>query len=159
MKSKQSTPSIISYRPSEEARTGYEAFLQRIIETRGIRTVCDIGGGANPALPLAYIRQHNLEYTVLDISESELQKAPPEYHKIAASSLRTHFYGVLPIFRGLSFDVGSVDIQHFKNGRRNGFTQDAVSFGVEMAPWVDVELFRAPGKYQCLVRKVHTLLP
>lgn len=84
MKSKQSTPSIISYRPSEEARTGYEAFLQRIIETRGIRTVCDIGGGANPALPLAYIRQHNLEYTVLDISESELQKAPPEYHKIAA---------------------------------------------------------------------------
>ena len=70
-----------------------------------------------------------------------------------------HFYGVLPIFRGLSFDVGSVDIQHFKNGRRNGFTQDAVSFGVEMAPWVDVELFRAPGKYQCLVSFISGTLP
>lgn len=84
MQSKQSTPLIISYRPSEEARTGYEKFLQRIIETRGIRTVCDIGGGANPALPIEYIRQHNLEYTVLDISESELEKAPSEYRKITA---------------------------------------------------------------------------
>jgi len=74
----------ISYRPSQEARTGYEAFLQRIIETRGVRTVCDIGGGANPALPIEYIREHNLEYTVLDISASELQKAPAEYRKIAA---------------------------------------------------------------------------
>lgn len=80
----QSNPTRISYRPSQEARAGYQNFLQRIIESRGVRTVCDIGGGANPALPIEYIRQHNLEYTVLDISESELQKAPSEYHKIAA---------------------------------------------------------------------------
>ncbi len=60
------------------------AFLQRLIETRGVRSICDIGGGANPLLPIEYIRQHSLDYTVLDISETELQKAPPCYHKIMA---------------------------------------------------------------------------
>lgn len=74
----------ISYRPSEEARTGYEAFLKRIIETRNVRTVCDVGGGANPVLPMDYILERNLEYSVLDISESELKKAPEGYIKIAA---------------------------------------------------------------------------
>ena len=74
----------ISYRPSEEARNGYAAFLNRIIETRNVRTVCDVGGGANPVLLMDYILKHNLEYSVLDISESELKKAPEGYIKIAA---------------------------------------------------------------------------
>lgn len=76
--------STISYRPSEEARNGYESFLNRIIQTRNVRAICDVGGGANPVLPLDYILKHKLEYTVLDISESELQKAPESYQKIAA---------------------------------------------------------------------------
>jgi SAM-dependent methyltransferase len=77
-------PSQISFRRSEEAWDGFEAFLKNLIETRGVRTICDIGGGANPVLPIEYIQERSLDYTVLDIAESELQKAPASYHKIAA---------------------------------------------------------------------------
>ena len=76
--------SQVSYRRSEDAWNGYVPFLKNLIETRGVRSICDIGGGANPLLPIEYIRQHLLDYTVLDISETELQKAPPCYHKIIA---------------------------------------------------------------------------
>ncbi len=79
-----SVSSQVSYRRSEEAWSGFEAFLKQLIETRGVRTICEIGGGANPVLPIEYIQEHSLQYTVLDISESELQKAPAIYHKIAA---------------------------------------------------------------------------
>lgn len=86
-----SVSSQISYRRSEDAWSGYEAFLKDLIETRSVRTICDIGGGANPLLPIEYIQQHSLDYTVLDISESELQKASPVYHKIAADIAATDF--------------------------------------------------------------------
>ncbi len=43
--------------------------------------ILDIGGGANPVVPLEVVRQHLLDYTLLDISEEELAKAPADYHK------------------------------------------------------------------------------
>lgn len=76
--------SKIEYRPTEAAWTGYEPFLKQIVETRGVRTVCDLGGGANPVFQLDYIREHKLDYTVLDISARELEKAPDEYNKVVA---------------------------------------------------------------------------
>ena len=80
----QSTESKVFYLPSEDARTGYVPFLKRIVETRGARRVCDIGGGANPVFQHEFILEHKLDYSILDISESELQKAPDDYHKIVA---------------------------------------------------------------------------
>jgi 2-polyprenyl-3-methyl-5-hydroxy-6-metoxy-1,4-benzoquinol methylase len=50
----------------------------------GVRRICEIGGGANPALPLEFLRQHGLDYTVLDISQEELNKAPEGYTKVQA---------------------------------------------------------------------------
>jgi SAM-dependent methyltransferase len=81
--------SIVKYRLSDEAASGYQAYLQQLIESRGVRSICDIGGGANPFLPLSYIQEKGLHYTVLDISESELAKAPAEYRKIAADIAAT----------------------------------------------------------------------
>ena len=75
----------ISYGPSSEALKGFEQFIRSVIDERGdIRTVCDVGGGANPVLAADYVREKNLDYTVLDISAAELEKAPANYHKICA---------------------------------------------------------------------------
>jgi 2-polyprenyl-3-methyl-5-hydroxy-6-metoxy-1,4-benzoquinol methylase len=55
--------------------------VQREIEIRGARRVCDIGGGANPALSTEFVTAHDLEYLVIDISAEELAKAPAGYRK------------------------------------------------------------------------------
>lgn len=51
-------------------------FLEKIILDNKIKRVVDIGGGANPLLPLQLVQKYGLEYYVLDIDENELSKAP-----------------------------------------------------------------------------------
>jgi SAM-dependent methyltransferase len=41
--------------------------------------VCELGGGARPALEPEFLAQHRLSCLVVDISPTELQKAPPGY--------------------------------------------------------------------------------
>lgn len=75
----------VSYGPGRQAWFGYQQFLERFIATRPtIRTVLEIGGGANPALSIEFIEKHHLEYTILDISAAELAKAPDGYLKLLA---------------------------------------------------------------------------
>jgi SAM-dependent methyltransferase len=74
----------ISYRHFHEAFSGYVPRLRRLIEEVGAGRVCDIGGGAKPALDLPYIASQSLEYVVVDISAGELAKAPDEYAKVVA---------------------------------------------------------------------------
>lgn len=63
---------------------GYDDYLRALASRPGVRRVCEIGGGANPALPLEFVHEHGLEYTVLDISAEELAKAPEGYVKVHA---------------------------------------------------------------------------
>lgn len=58
--------------------------MQLIMESSAVN-VCDIGGGANPLLPADVLAQHELNCTILDISQSELDKAPAHYKKLQAS--------------------------------------------------------------------------
>lgn len=58
--------------------------LKTIAMRSDVKKICDIGGGANPLLSLDFIKKHGLDYTVLDINEEELAKAPDEYRKIKA---------------------------------------------------------------------------
>ncbi|TWT79207.1 Methyltransferase domain protein [Planctomycetes bacterium CA13] len=62
----------------------YDDYLESLIESIQPRTVCDIGGGRNPQLGLDYVQKHQLDYSVLDIAQQELDNAPPEYKKICA---------------------------------------------------------------------------
>lgn len=59
-------------------------FLKK--EVLGLRAtnpiVADVGGGANPALDSDFIHQHRVDYTLLDISQAELDKAPSYFRKI-----------------------------------------------------------------------------
>jgi uncharacterized UPF0146 family protein len=54
--------------------------------TRGsdVSRVCEIGGGANPLLPLEFAAEQRLDYLVVDVSSEELRKAPDGYRKIQA---------------------------------------------------------------------------
>ena len=56
---------------------------ERAAEARGAH-VCELGGGAQPALDLAFMKQHDIDCLVVDISQSELDKAPDGYDKLVA---------------------------------------------------------------------------
>ena len=47
-------------------------------------SVCDVGGGANPILDLEFVERNGLRYTVVDIDQEELDKAPESYERICA---------------------------------------------------------------------------
>lgn len=82
----------ISYGRSEEAWQGYENFLTTLIDKHNIKTVCEVGGGANPLLfDSDCIREKNINYSILDISESELDKAPKNCKKILADISSPNF--------------------------------------------------------------------
>lgn len=63
---------------------GVPDLLRGLIDSGAITDVCDVGGGANPALPVAEIEQRGLSWTMLDISQVELDKAPSEVKKVHA---------------------------------------------------------------------------
>ena len=54
--------------------------IKKIIKNENIKDICDIGGGANPFLENDFIK--NLNYSLLDISKEELDKAPINFNKI-----------------------------------------------------------------------------
>ena len=54
-------------------------------EAPGVARICELGGGANPLLPLATTRAAGVEeYVVTDLSQEELDKSPAEYTKLVA---------------------------------------------------------------------------
>lgn len=59
-----------------------------LIGEHGSRRVCDVGGGANPLLSIEDLRAFDLDYTVLDISAEELEKAPPGYQRLCGDVCR-----------------------------------------------------------------------
>jgi SAM-dependent methyltransferase len=59
-------------------------FLESFIEERGLRSVADIGGGANPVLRQAFIDAHGIQHSLIDISPRELELAPAYRDKVCA---------------------------------------------------------------------------
>lgn len=72
----------VKYGLFDEAWSGFTTFLAELIQQEGAHRVCDVGGGAKPALELSAVRDMKLDYSVLDISAEELAKAPDGYHKL-----------------------------------------------------------------------------
>ena len=70
---------------------GFDGLLKRLIMRNGFKRIVDVGGGANPALSLEYILANDLEYTILDISQAELQKAPTYHRKLVQDITAKHF--------------------------------------------------------------------
>lgn len=72
----------ITYKHYQEAWNNHYAYLTDLIIYKNLKKICEIGGGANPLLPLEFIKQHQLDYTVMDVSSEELSKAPQGYIKV-----------------------------------------------------------------------------
>ena len=69
----------IIYEQNIDAWERYPFFIKELIEQFSPSTVCDLGGGANPLFSLDFIVKQHFEYTVLDISQTELEKLPSGY--------------------------------------------------------------------------------
>jgi SAM-dependent methyltransferase len=107
-------PEISYERTTDEAWTGYGRFIAGLIEKHGSKRICEIGGGANPALTAEYIQRRGLDYSILDVSETELNKAPENYHKIVAD------IGSPDLSLNASFDLvfSRMLAEHIKDGER-----------------------------------------
>src|SRR5690348_12690968 len=65
----------------------FDEIVEDITRRDDVTRVCDVGGGANPALPLDVIDAHALDYVLLDVSPEELAKAPAGYRTRVQSVL------------------------------------------------------------------------
>lgn len=106
--------SVVTYGRSDEAWEGFESYIKTLITTRNLRSVCDIGAGANPLLDREFIEAHELDYTILDISDAELAKAPGEYHKVVADIASRNF----PVSRTFDIVVSKMLAEHVRDGER-----------------------------------------
>jgi SAM-dependent methyltransferase len=74
---------VIARFPSgSHADDAWAAHTRLCIETiarDGHRSVCEIGGGRKPLLDLPVVRELGVEYTVMDVSQGELDRAPEGY--------------------------------------------------------------------------------
>jgi SAM-dependent methyltransferase len=105
-------PRGVSYGFFEEAWVDHAATVRRLIERCGARSVCEIGGGANPALPLAYAAERGIDYAILDISPTELEKAPAGYRKLAADIAAER----LPLAERFDFMFSKMLAEHVPSG-------------------------------------------
>jgi 2-polyprenyl-3-methyl-5-hydroxy-6-metoxy-1,4-benzoquinol methylase len=76
------TRPTITYGRSVDGWQEYPEMLQRLIRVHGFTKILDIGGGANPLLPSDYMAAQGLDYTIWDISETEMQKARGNYRMV-----------------------------------------------------------------------------
>lgn len=107
----------VRYASSRHAWTGYTPYVQDLIVGTGARQVLELGGGANPAIPLAFLRDHGVDYTVLDISPGELAKAPAGYRKVCADiGSTTLAFGGLEARYELVFS--KMLAEHVRNGEQ-----------------------------------------
>jgi SAM-dependent methyltransferase len=72
----------ITYGHWREALDNFPQQIRIELDKHRPSSVCEIGGGANPALTLTEITDRGIEYTVLDISAAELAMAPDGYVKL-----------------------------------------------------------------------------
>lgn len=56
--------------------------LRELIDTYRPTSILEIGSGANPTLPVEYVREAPFTYTTNDISAEELSKADPAYETL-----------------------------------------------------------------------------
>jgi SAM-dependent methyltransferase len=70
--------------PDDTGMVDFTRRLQCRLEELGGGRICELGGGAEPALDLDFLDRHGLDCLVVDISETELRKAPPGYETLVA---------------------------------------------------------------------------
>ncbi len=75
---------IVYFGTQAEAQRDTQRRLERMVIEEGRRRIVEIGAGANPFFGMDFIQQHGLDYTLLDISQRELDKAPEGFKTVCA---------------------------------------------------------------------------
>jgi uncharacterized UPF0146 family protein len=96
----------------DTAWQNYDSYLEDLATRPEVKKICEIGGGANPSLPLDFIQRHRLEYTILDFSAEELGKAPDEYRKIQADIMSPN----LSLDQGYDLIFSKMLAEHVQSG-------------------------------------------
>lgn len=104
----------VRYELTADAWARYDRRINDTIRSRGIKRILDIGGGANPVIPVEMVRELNLDYTVLDISGEELAKAPIDYHKVEADITKD----VQLVKGGFELAFSKMLAEHVKDARQ-----------------------------------------
>jgi hypothetical protein len=105
----------VSYGHIDDAYRGYPAQLSGLMDAIRPRRVIEIGGGATPSLGVEEIQQRGIaDYSILDISESELAKSPDGYTKVVGDicAERPNIAG------GYDFAFSRFLAEHVPDGRR-----------------------------------------
>lgn len=84
-------PRAFSLRPGEWAHLDFTRRLDLRLEQMGGGNVCELGGGARPALDVDFLARNGLSCLVVDISGPELEKAPPGYETLVGDVSSTDF--------------------------------------------------------------------
>lgn len=71
--------------------TDFPQQAQELARDPRVARVCELGGGANPIIPLELIEERGLEHEVADISPGELAKAPEGYRTVLADATVPEF--------------------------------------------------------------------
>ena len=132
----------IIYRNAWTAWQDFDTMVLGVLEDPGVRTIAEVGAGANPMLPPDLIRSRELSYHLIDSSRDELKKAASGFHQHVVDFGRPGT-GVneLP-----SFDLlfSRMTLEH---------VQRPASF------LTNISALLRPGGYACLFFAVPTNLP
>lgn len=107
------TGTVVVYANEQMAWRTYEMFLRELIESRGCRTLCEVGGGANPMFSEEFVSERGLDYVILDVSRDELDKAPLAYRKVCADISGCE----VPGEGRFDFVFSKMLAEHVKNGQ------------------------------------------
>lgn len=91
----------------------YRQTLDQYIEKYACKSLCEIGGGAFPAISLEQVNKQELDYTILDISQVELDRAPKEYKKVLADICQPN----LELKQQYDFIFSKMLAEHVENPR------------------------------------------
>ena len=69
----------------------YPQEARRLALRPDVTRICELGGGANPIVPLDLIADRGLDHEVADISAEELAKAPAGYRTVQVDATSPHF--------------------------------------------------------------------
>jgi SAM-dependent methyltransferase len=81
----------VRYELASASWSMFPAFLDRALAGREVRSICELGAGARPALSLEQIERAGVAYRIVDVSADELAKAPDGYDKVCADVASAEF--------------------------------------------------------------------
>lgn len=111
---RSTTTPVIRAVPHTELWAGYEDLVVEWIRRLGAVDVCDIGGGRNPLLAPETVADLGVRYTVLDISQHELDLAPPEFDTVCADIAGEEF----ETENAFDFMFSKFVAEHVRSGER-----------------------------------------